>query len=121
MTHRRINLIYAAIATLIFTVAWYAAHPQQPRPPVLHRPISTAWDVPAVMFTTPASHPCNHQWPAGAVVVPAVCITEDETHWKCSDRARALLQSEDGVHHCILFPQQQKEIVTVTHKETKKP
>jgi hypothetical protein len=75
---------------------------------------SAAWDVPAVEYETPASHPRNVSTStADGLFTYAVCITAPETHWKCNDSARILLTSEDGVRHCILFPPQQVEVMSV--------
>ena len=76
---------------------------------------SAAWDVPAVQYETPASHPCNMSTStADGLFTYAVCITAPKTHWKCNDSARILLTSEDGVRHCILFPPQQVEVISIT-------
>lgn len=42
--------------------------------------------------------------------MPAVCITGPELRWECINNKRVLLTSEDGAHHCILFPDQEPEI-----------
>lgn len=77
-----------------------------------HVLVSTAWDVPAVSYLTPPSHPCNVSTGDG-FTESAVCVTAPETHWKCSDSARILLQSGDGVRHCVLFPPQQPEVIVI--------
>jgi hypothetical protein len=74
--------------------------------------LSTAWDVPAVSYWVPALHPCNIPVPSDGVT--EYCITGPELHWKCSDSARILLTSEDGNKHCILFPPQVPEVITMS-------
>ena len=75
---------------------------------------SAAWDVPAVQYETPASYPSNVSAGGNGFATDAVCITAPETHWKCNDSARILLTSQDGVRHCILFPPQQPEVISIT-------
>lgn len=64
-----------------------------------------AMDVPAVSSTTDTSFlrrdPKTNEW-----------VGFLETRYKCTDSARVLLTSEDGVKHCILFPTQQPEVTT---------
>jgi hypothetical protein len=80
---------------------------------------SPSWDVAAIEYTAPPSHPCNKPSGGKNGFTYAVCITGPETHWKCADSRRVMLESEDGVKHCILFPPQEPAAVSVASKEKK--
>jgi hypothetical protein len=99
------------IAVLVLAVNTYG----QEKPKVIV-PTSNAWDVAALEYTTPPSHPCNIAPKSNGGPVFAVCITGDETHWKCIDSRRVMLTSEDGARHCILFPPQEPQVVEVRAK-----
>lgn len=66
-------------------------------------PVQTEVDVPAVSHEVPAPYPCNIAPKSENGAMLAVCITGPETHWTCSDKSRVLLESEDGVKHCVDF------------------
>jgi len=102
----------AVLAVLVLSLAVWAQSPS----PVKHQPISTAWDVPAVRYERTPSHPCNVPTRSVDGVTYGVCVTAPEVHWMCADGARILLESADGVKHCILFPPQETETVTVGAK-----
>lgn len=36
-------------------------------------------------------------------------VLHKRKRWTCADKRRVLLTSEDGIRHCILFPNQQSE------------
>jgi hypothetical protein len=74
---------------------------------------SPPMDVPAIAYTIDAPYPCNIRPHSNGFPVTASCITGPETHYRCLDTRRVLLTSEDGVHHCILFPRQEPESVTI--------
>lgn len=81
--------------------------------PILY---SHSMDVPAESYTTPPSSPCKAQPSNGSIAITSCLVAGPETHYKCTDTARVLLTSEDGSHHCILFPPQQQATTTKTTK-----
>jgi len=52
-------------------------------------------EVPAVQYEIPAPYPCNLPTSNGSD-----CLTGPETYYKCADKSRILLTSEDGRHWC---------------------
>jgi hypothetical protein len=80
--------------TLLFLLLQLTFTSAQPQP---------VMDVPAILASRPASHPCNLPSGGRDGMVYAVCVTGDETYWTCADMSRILLTAENGMKHCISF------------------